>query len=92
MRAAVPTLAWMKATRSLSLSSSWTMDACEIPSEASSVTDLTMRGKGSHVGRLTRRPCGTTMKSGNGMRWNEKSFLARTLSRASINPRGLQPV
>ena len=53
--ASVPIDSWMKRTRSSSFASSSTTDACEMPIEASSVSDLTISGKRSRRGRRTIR-------------------------------------
>ena len=82
----------MKATRSASLSSSATSDVCAMPAEPSLVSDLTISGKASRRGRRTALPMRKTANSGTGMRWYERSFFEMPLSRASISPRGLQPV
>ncbi len=67
--AAVPMLSWMNATRSFSFSSVSTTDACEIPIDASCVSDLTMSGNWSRFGRRMRWPIRNTSKSGTPMRW-----------------------
>ena len=59
----------MNSTRSLSFSSSRTTDACAIPSEDSSVMDLTKSGNRSRAGRRTLRFHGKTAKRGTWMWW-----------------------
>ena len=54
--AAVPMLSWMKVTRSLSFSSLSTTDACEMPIDASCVSDFTISGNGRRLGRRIGRP------------------------------------
>ena len=85
-------LSWMKRTRSSSFASSSTIEAWEIPIDASRVRDLTMSGKPSRRGLRTARPRGTATKSGTATRWKARIFLARALSRARSSPRVLQPV
>ncbi len=64
----MPTLSWMKATRSASFSSVSTTEACAMPIEASSLTLLTISGKPSRAGRFTLRRIGNTANAGIGMR------------------------
>src|SRR3989304_4998654 len=52
--ASVPIDSWMKRTRSSSFASSSTTDACEMPIEASSVSDLTNDGKRNRRARRAR--------------------------------------
>ena len=66
--AAVPMLSWTNSTRSFSFSSLSTTEACEIPIEASSVSDFTMSGNVSRLGRRTGRPARKTSNSGTRMR------------------------
>jgi hypothetical protein len=82
----------MKRTRSASFSSSSTTEACEMPAEASRVSDFTISGNARGFGRFTARPRGKIAKLGDAMRWKLRSFLVRALSRPSIRPRELQPV
>ena len=90
--ASVRTVRWMKSTRSSSFLSSWTTDACAIPSEACSVRDFTSSGKRSDRGRCTRCCRRKTANSGVGMPWKARTFFINALSRDSIIPTGLQPV
>ena len=66
--AAVPMLSWMNATRSFSFSSLSTTEACEMPIDASCVSDFTISGNGSRLGRRIGRPMRNTSNSGTGMR------------------------
>ena len=59
-------LSWMKATRSFSFSSLSTTDACEMPIEASCVSDFTISGNGRRLGRRIGRPMRNTSNSGHG--------------------------
>ena len=85
-------LSWMNVTRSFSFSSVSTTDACEMPIDASCVSDFTISGKLSRLGRRIGRPIRKTSNSGTGIRWYASSFFDSDLSRASSSPRGLQPV
>ena len=67
--AAVPMLSWMNVTRSFSFSSLSTTDACEMPIDASCVSDFTISGNASRFGRRIGRPMRKTSNSGTGMRW-----------------------
>ena len=60
-------LRWMKRTRSFSLSSSSTTEACEMPIEASCVSDFTISGNCRRFGRWIARPTRNTANSGTGM-------------------------
>ena len=53
----------MKATRSLSFSSLSTTDACEIPIDASWVSDFTINGNASRFARRIGRPIRKTSNS-----------------------------
>ena len=66
--ASVPIFSWMNVTRSFSFSSLVTSDACAMPSDASSVSDLTSSGYCSSFGRAIRRFAGNTRKRGAGTR------------------------
>ena len=61
-------LSWMKWTRSASLSSFSTTEACEIPIEASKESDFTISGKASFFGLRKSRPRGAMAKPATRMR------------------------
>ena len=63
--AAVPMLSWMNATRSFSFSSLSTTDACEMPIDASCVSDLTISGNGRRFGRRIGRPMRNDLEFGH---------------------------
>ena len=82
----------MSFTRAASSSSPWTIEACEIPTEPSLLSDFTMSGKRRRAGRRNFCPRRNTANSGVGMRCEASSIFEIALSRASRRPRGLQPV
>ncbi len=66
--ASVPIESCTNLTRSFSLASSSTTDACAIPIDASWVSDLTMTGNFSRRGSLIASPRRKTANSGTGIR------------------------
>ncbi len=64
-----PVFSWMKAMRSTSFSGSRTREACEMPSDPSSVSDFTNNGNFSRGEENPFLRGGTTAKRGTGMRW-----------------------
>ncbi len=63
-----------------------------MPRDASSHRLFTISGNLRRAGRRVFLPIGNTANAGTGTRWYFSSFLERSLPRASISPRGLQPV
>jgi hypothetical protein len=80
---------WMNCTRSRSLVSSSTTDACEMPIDASCVSDLTITGYVRRLVSRAFRPRGTIRNSGTGMRWYCMSFFESDLSRREEHARGI---
>jgi hypothetical protein len=69
-----------------------TSEACEIPSDASSVADFTNSGNFGRAGARKRHPNGKSSNAGVTTPCEASTRFVNTLSRASIIPRGLQPV
>ena len=89
--AAVLSRSWMKATRSASASSSRTTEARAMPTEASSSTGFTIRGKRRSLGGGRAMPSSISMKRGVRTSWWFSTILVSALWRARMSPVGAGP-